>query len=88
MYGESGKGGSVLSKKKSIIHPNLELSIFIRIKERDIPALHILMTAKSEQIYVDILTVVRDLVPEFRPTFVMYDIEKASQNACISIFSG
>ena len=70
MYGESGKGGSVLSKKKSITHPNLELSIFIRIKERDIPALHILMTAKSEQISCghDLPTAaVRDLVPEFRP---------------------
>ena len=37
------------------------------------------MTAKSEQLYVAILTAVHNLVSEFRPTFAMCDFEKASR---------
>ena len=61
-------------------------TIFIRVKGHAIPALHILMTAKNEQLYRAVISAVRTYIPEFNPSIVMCDFEKASRNAFISVF--
>ena len=57
------------------------LTIFIRIKGHAIPALHILMTSKSEHLYTAVVLAIHELVPEFNPSIAMCDFEKASRNA-------
>ena len=44
------------------------------------------MTAKNEQLYTAVIAAVRDYIPEFNPSIVMCDFEKASRNAFISLF--
>ena len=61
-------------------------TIFIRVRGHAIPALHILMTAKNEQLCTAVITAVRDYIPEINPLIVMCDFEKASRNAFISLF--
>ena len=61
-------------------------TIFIRYKGHAIPAIHVLMTAKSEQLYRAVLSALHGFIPNFRPTLSLCDFEKASRNAFTTIF--
>ena len=41
------------------------------------------MRAKNEHLYTAVIAAVRDYIPEFNPSIVMCDFEKASRNAFI-----
>ena len=61
-------------------------TIFISYKGHAIPAIHILMTAKSEQLYRAVLSALHEFIPNFKPTFALCDFEKASRNAFTTVF--
>ena len=56
-------------------------TIFIHINHHAIPALHILMTNKPETLYNASILAIRELIPDFNPTFAVGDFEIASRNA-------
>ena len=62
------------------------LTIFIHINQLTIPALHVLMTNKSETLYIALLLAIRELIPDFNPVFAVGDFEIASRNAFIQSF--
>ena len=62
------------------------LTIFIHINQLTIPALHVLMTNKSETLYNALLLAIRELIPDFNPVFAVGDFEIASRNAFIQSF--
>ena len=62
------------------------LTVFIRYKGHVIPALHILMSAKNEELYTAVLSAVHSFIPEFNPSIAMCDFEKASRNAFKTVF--
>ena len=61
------------------------LTIFIHFRGHTLPALHILMTRKTERLYEAVLITIRRLIPEFNPAFAIGDFEEASRNALESI---
>ena len=63
------------------------LTIFIRVKGHAIPALHILMTSKSEHLYTAVALAIHELVAEFNSSIAMCDFEKASLNAFKTVFT-
>ena len=63
------------------------LTLFIRVKRHAIPALHILMTSKSEHLYTAVVLSMHELVAEFNPSIAMFYFEKASRNAFDTVFT-
>ena len=61
-------------------------TIFIRYKGHAILAIHILTTAKSEQLYRAVLSALHEFIPNFKPTFALCDFEKVSRNAFTTVF--
>ena len=61
-------------------------TIFIQYKGHVMPAVHILMTNKTEQLYFAVLSALREYIPDFKPMFANCDFERASRNAFISSF--
>ena len=61
-------------------------TIFIQYKGHAIPALHILMTNKSEELHTAVLSELPAYIPEFQPLFALCDFEKASRNSFVAIF--
>ena len=51
-----------------------------------LPALHVLMTRKTERLYTVVLLTIRQLIPGFNPTFAIGDFEQTSRNAFIAVF--
>lgn len=51
-----------------------------------IPLVQVLMHSKQEEEYVNVLQYLRELVPQFRPRYVMTDYECAMQNAWKQVF--
>ena len=62
------------------------LTIFIRYEGHVIPALHILMSAKSEELYTAVLSAVHSFIPDFNPSMAVCDFEKAPRNAFKTVF--
>ena len=58
-------------------------TIFIYINHHAIPAVHVLMTNKSETLYNATLLALRELIVDFNPVYAMGDYEIASRNALI-----
>ena len=52
-------------------------TIFIDFRGHTLPALHVLMTRKTERLYTAVLLTIRRLIPELNPTFAMGDFEQA-----------
>ena len=61
-------------------------TIFINFKDHTLPALHVLMTRKTERLYTVVLLTIRQLIPGFNPTFAIGDFKQASRNAFIAVF--
>ena len=61
-------------------------TIFISYKGHAIPAIHILMTAKSEQLYRAVLSALHEFIPNFKSTFALCEFKKASRNAFTTVF--
>ena len=61
------------------------LTIFFRVEGYTIPAIHILMTSKSEQLYKTVLKTFNGFLPDFNPLTAMCDFEKASRNAFTTV---
>ena len=62
------------------------LTIFIPLKGHTIPAIHILMSSKNEQLYKAVLCSLKDFLPNFNPSIAMCDFEKSSRNTFRSVF--
>ena len=62
------------------------MTIFIPFKGHTIPAIHILMTSKNEQLYKAVLLSLKDILPNFNPSTAMCDFEKSSRNAFRSVY--
>ena len=56
-------------------------TIFIVVNQHVIPAIHCLLTGKSEQLYDTLLLNIREIVPQFQPQNSMSDWEQATRNA-------
>lgn len=52
------------------------------------PLIYVLLPDKSEDDYVRVLRKLEELKPTLNPASIMSDFEKASQNACSSVFPG
>ena len=63
-------------------------TIFIVVNQHVIPAIHCLLTGKSEQLYDTLLLKIREIVPQFQPQNSMSDWEQAARNAVKKIFNG
>lgn len=50
------------------------------------PLVQVLMSSKSEALYVAVLRYIQRIVPRFRPSLVMTDFETALQNAWKEVF--
>ena len=61
-------------------------TIFVGIDRHVLPALHILMTNKSEKLYKSVITTVQQLLPTFNPTFAIGDFELAPKNSFTKVF--
>ena len=61
-------------------------TIFIQYKGHAIPALHILMTSKSENLYTAVLSSLHQYIPDFSPLMAICDFEKAPRNSFMKIF--
>ena len=55
-------------------------AIFMSINRHVLPALHILMTNKSEKLYFAVIKTVQQLLPNFNPSFAIADFELAPKN--------
>ena len=56
-------------------------TIFIVVNQHVIPAIHCLLTGKSEQLYDTLLSKIREIVPQFQPQNSLSDWEQAARNA-------
>ncbi len=56
-------------------------TVFLVSGRNFIPAIHILMTAKTERLYEACFQKIADLLPDFSPRSAMSDFERASRNA-------
>ena len=61
-------------------------TIFVSINRHVLPALHILMTNKSEKLYNAVITTVQQLLPTFNPSFAIGDFELAPKNSFTKVF--
>ena len=61
-------------------------TISVSINHHALPALHILMTNKSEKLYNAVVITVRQLLPSFNPTFAIVDFEIAPRNSFTQVF--
>ena len=61
-------------------------TIFVEFNGHTLPALHILMTRKTEQLYTAVLSSIRELIPCFIPVFAIRDFEIAPRNALKGIY--
>ena len=62
------------------------LTLFIEFNGHSLPALHILMTRKTENLYRAVLFSFHELLPNFIPTFAIGDFETAPRNALKELF--
>ena len=60
-------------------------TIFVSINRHVLPALHILMTNKSEKLYNAVITTVQQLLPTFNPSFAIGDFELAPKNSFFTL---
>ena len=61
-------------------------TIFVSINHHALPALHILMTNKSEKLYSHVVLTIRQLLPSFNPTFAIADFEIVPRNSFTQVF--
>ena len=61
-------------------------TIFVSVGGHTLPAVHCLMTAKSQELYQAVLESIRTNVPQFRPVASMSDWEPAARNAFKMVF--
>ena len=61
-------------------------TLFIEFNGHTLPALHIRMTRKTENLYRTVLYSIHELLPNFIPTFAIGDFEPASRNALKELF--
>ena len=63
-------------------------TIFIVVNQHVIPAIHCLLTGKSEQLYDTLLSKIREIVPQFQLQNSMSDWEQAARKSVKKIFNG
>ena len=63
-------------------------TIYGSVNGKVLPLVYVLMPKRNQELYEAVLGKLKELVPEFRPTHVMTDLEQASMNAYQSIFPG
>ena len=56
-------------------------TIFIVIGQHVLPAIHCLLTGKSEELYQAVLSKIQQILPQFQPQIAMSDWEQAERNA-------
>ena len=61
-------------------------TIFISVGRHTVPAIHCLMTAKSQELYSSLLEQLVTRLPEFKPVTSMSDWERAPRNAIAEVF--
>ena len=61
-------------------------TIFDSINHHALPALHILMTNKSEKLYSAVVLTIWQLLPSLNPTFAIADFEIAPRNSFTQVF--
>ncbi|KAI6657091.1 hypothetical protein LOD99_15877 [Oopsacas minuta] len=62
-------------------------TIFLQEGHHALPAIHILMSKKSESLYDDVLQKVREFMPDFKPKLAVGDYERASRNSFRTAFN-
>ena len=55
-------------------------TIFISFHGHCIPAIHVLMQSKTEELYAIVLMKIREIIPEFSPKIAVCDFERAPRN--------
>ncbi|KAI6646365.1 hypothetical protein LOD99_9236 [Oopsacas minuta] len=63
------------------------LTIFLQEGHHALPAIHILMSKKSESLYDDVLQKVTEFMPDFKPKLAVGDYERASRNSFRTVFN-
>ena len=63
-------------------------TIFIVVNHHVFPAIHCLLTGKSQELYESLLVKIQSLIPHFHPDVSMSDWEMAARNAFKSTFHG
>ena len=63
-------------------------TIFIVVNQHVIPAIHCLLTGKSQELYEAILFRIKSIVPRFNPQIAMSDWEIAPRNAFKTAYNG
>ena len=63
-------------------------TIFIVIDQHVLPAIHCLLTGKSEELYQAVLSKIQEILPQFQPQIAMSDWEQAARNAFKTLFIG
>ena len=63
-------------------------TIFIVVNQHVIPAIHYLLTGKSQELYEAILFRIKSIVPRFNPQIAMSDWEIAPRNAFKTAYNG
>ena len=61
-------------------------TIFVAVGRHTLPALHCLMTAKSQELYKAVLESISAKIPHFRPVASMSDWEPAARNAINEVY--
>ena len=61
-------------------------TLFIQVNDHTLPALHILMTRKTEKLYRAAILGIMELIPNFNPIFAIGDFELAPRNDLEDIF--
>ena len=63
-------------------------TIFITFHGHCIPAMHVLMQNKTEDLYTLVVIKLRELIPEFSPKIPLSDFEKAPRNVFKRFYPG
>ena len=63
-------------------------TIFIVIGQHVLPAIHCLLTGKSEELYQAVLSKIQEILPQFQPQIGLSDWEHAARNAYKTLFNG
>ena len=63
-------------------------TIFIVVNHHVFPAIHCLLTGKSQELYESLMVKIQSLIPHFHPDVSMSDWEMAARNAFKSTFHG
>ena len=61
-------------------------TLSIQVNDHTLPALHILMTRKTEALYRAAILAIKELIPNFNPIFAIGDFELAPRKALEDIF--